>query len=267
MRVFSLAYHDVVPDGAWDSSGFCGDDPAADPNGVYKLDVSQFERHLDAITAAVDEAGVDRARTAATLDGADADTVLLHFDDGGSSAMQTGALLASRGWRGHFWITTDRIGTPGFVTADDVRALHRAGHVVGSHSRSHPMRMGALSDAELDREWGDSLAALSDACGEPIATASVPGGYCTHRVVAAAARAGVTVLFNSEPTCHPAQLGGCVVLGRYSVKRATLADEAAAMAAGARAPRYRQWATWNAKKLVKRAGGEYWLAARRRILA
>src|ERR1039458_5638385 len=33
------------------------------------------------------------------------------------------ALLEDRGWRGHFFITTDRIGTPGFLTESELRDL------------------------------------------------------------------------------------------------------------------------------------------------
>ena len=39
------------------------------------------------------------------------------------------------------------------------------------------------------------------------------------------------------------------------------------MAAGARAPRMRQWAAWNGKKVLKAAGGTTWLALRKRLLA
>src|SRR5690606_226653 len=107
-----------------------------------------------------------------------------------------------------------RIDTPGFVSRSDIRALHGAGHVVGSHSRSHPMQMGKLTDSELYEEWRDSLNALSDICGEAIVTASVPGGYCNQRVVEAAAGAGVETLFNSEPTRRSWRMAGCLVLGR-----------------------------------------------------
>ena len=67
---------------------------------------------------------------------------LITFDDGGVSALQTTAdLLEKYGWRGVFFVTTDRIGTPTFLNADHVRELHRRGHVIGSHSCSHPERM------------------------------------------------------------------------------------------------------------------------------
>jgi hypothetical protein len=52
------------------------------------------------------------------------------------------------------------------------------------------------------------------------------------------------------------------VFGRYSVQRTTPAAEVAAIAAGDVVPRLRQHAYWNAKKILKRAGGEYWLRFR-----
>ena len=264
MPTISLAYHDVVPRGAFESSGFSSADPAGDPQHLYKFEIQDFEAHLDAIDVTCGHL-LRQRQTALTLNGA-REAVFLHFDDGGKSATTVGQLLAVRGWRGHFWITTDRIGNSGFVSADDILGLIDQGHVVGSHSCSHPLLMGQLSDAELDREWRESLEALSEISQRRICVASVPGGDCPERVVAAAARSGVQLLFNSEPTMVMSQRAGCTILGRYSIKRSTSPREAAAIASGARRPRYRQWALWNAKKLAKRAGGSYWLALRRQLL-
>src|SRR5207244_1554243 len=83
------------------------------------------------------------------------------FDDGGASAMRAAELLDTRGFAGHFLITTNYIGTRGFVTERDIRELARRGHTVGSHSCSHPLRMGHCSWTQLMEEWTDSRARLS----------------------------------------------------------------------------------------------------------
>src|ERR1035437_3386025 len=104
MQALAIMYHDVVENGDFESSGFSG--VAAH---VYKLRREDFERHLDAIVRAT-----ARVSTIRELEGR---PVLLTFDDGGVSFHHPIAdLLESRGWRGHFFITTDPIGTPGFLT-------------------------------------------------------------------------------------------------------------------------------------------------------
>src|SRR5262249_24992447 len=146
MRARSIMYHDVVENGDFASSGFPGEGAH-----VYKLRREDFERHLEAIGQR---------------------EVMLTFDDGGASFLHPIAdLLEARERRGYFFITTDRIGTAGFLSADEVRELHRRGHVVGSHSASHPTRMAALSRAELDREWRVSLARLGEMLGERVTVA------------------------------------------------------------------------------------------------
>lgn len=57
-RAFSIMYHDVVEDGAWDSSGFPGS--AA---GSYKLTRQDFAQHLAAVKRAVPAANTPLARS------------------------------------------------------------------------------------------------------------------------------------------------------------------------------------------------------------
>src|SRR5689334_16337968 len=128
----ALMYHDVVPAGEEDSSGFPGRDAA-----LYKVTPELFEEHLRAT-------GVRHV----------SDTSLaITFDDGGESAMRAAEALERHGRVGHFFVTTNYIGTRGFVTASDLRELNRRGHVIGSHSCSHPLRMGHCSWPQLMDEW------------------------------------------------------------------------------------------------------------------
>jgi hypothetical protein len=126
--------------------------------------------------------------------------------------------------------------------------------------------MSSLGKSDLEREWRDSLATLGDIVGEPIATASVPGGYYSRAVAEAAAISGVKVLFNSEPTASVNAVNGCRIVGRYSIQPGISEITAARIAAGAWPPRLRQYVYWNAKKVLKRAGGEHWIAFRKTIL-
>jgi peptidoglycan/xylan/chitin deacetylase (PgdA/CDA1 family) len=247
-------YHDVVENGDFESSGFPGEGAH-----VYKLRREDFARHLDAIAAA--GAGV------VTVKELSESPVLLTFDDGGVSFHHPIAeLLEGRGWRGHFFVTTDRIGTPGFLSESELCELHRRGHVIGSHSRSHPTRMAALSRAELDREWRESLARLSGLVGERVKVASVPGGYYSRAVAESAAAAGIEVLFTSEPTSQADQVNGCLVLGRYVIQRGMEPEWSGGFAAGRRAQCWRQTALWKAKRVAKTLGGSGYLKLRQAIL-
>jgi peptidoglycan/xylan/chitin deacetylase (PgdA/CDA1 family) len=260
MRPTALIYHDVLADGGPDDSGFAGADALS-----YKLTETQFHRHLDLIAAALGVGAPlclpDPAATTTT-----GDAVVLTFDDGGASA-STRILraLSERGWRAHFFVTTDFIGTRGFVTPAGLCELHSAGHVVGSHSASHPMRMSHLTREAIRYEWRDSRARLEDLISAPVTAASVPGGYFSQAVATAAAEAGIRVLFTSEPRRSVTTVDGMAVVGRFSVTRRTPEGDVVSLATGGRGAALRQRFAWGAKKVAKRVAGEAWLAARRKF--
>lgn len=261
MNAISLLYHDVIPDGNLRASGFSGAD--AD---IYKLNRSDFAQHLALVSLRVKPAARLRSHELTTAVGGQ--VVLLTFDDGGVSAIEhTAPMLEECGWRGHFFITTEKIGQPGFLSPPQIRALHERGHVIGSHSVTHPARMSHCTPGQLLYEWQESTARLADIIGAQVESASVPGGYHTRRVTEAASIAGIRILFNSEPLAHGQISEECLVLGRYSIQRQTPAATAAALAGGDWLPRFQQSAYWNTKKVLKSAGGRYWLGLRKRILA
>jgi peptidoglycan/xylan/chitin deacetylase (PgdA/CDA1 family) len=261
MPAIALMYHDVVDGDAYDASGFAGADAA-----LYKLGRELFAAHLSAIA----ESGVARPSTVLELaGGAGGETwpLLLTFDDGGVSAYTHAAgALERRGWRGHFFVTTGRIGTPTFLSREQIAELDRRGHVIGSHSATHPARMARCSYAEVLHEWRTSAGALANILGREVTAASVPGGYYSRRVAEAAAEAGIKYLFTSEPRSGLGRVGECLVIGRYAVQRWTPPRVAAGIAAGRLGPRLRQAVLWNAKKATKAVGGELYLRARKALI-
>jgi peptidoglycan/xylan/chitin deacetylase (PgdA/CDA1 family) len=260
MQARAIMYHDVVENGDFESSGF----PGAGAN-VYKLRREDFACHLEAIRHVVEAGAI--SRIAARRQWNAPPPVFLTFDDGGvTSYAPVAGMLEDHGWRGHFFITADCIGTPGFLSETQIRDLHARGHVIGSHSRSHPTRMAALSRASIDHEWIDSLARLSDILGQPVKVASVPGGYYSRAVSQSAAAAGIEVLFTSEPTASVESVEGCLVLGRYVVHRGMPPHWSAGFAAGWRIPCWRQTALWNFKRVAKALGGGVYVKLRDAIL-
>jgi peptidoglycan/xylan/chitin deacetylase (PgdA/CDA1 family) len=266
-------YHDIVPAGAENSSGFPGRDAA-----LYKIAPDMFDAHLAAIINRLDAR--DRryhfrrsnvpcgpaamaAEPAATA-GPHAATIT--FDDGGVGALVAADMLERHGLLGHFFVTVDYLGTPGFLTECDVRHLRKRRHTIGSHSCSHPLRMGHCSWTRLLDEWTRSRAVLADVLGEEVMAASVPGGDCSPAVAEAAAAAGYTELFTSEPVLASRNAFGLTMLGGFIIQRWTSPATAAALAAGERLACARQGLVWNAKKIGKHVAGHRYLQLRKWLL-
>jgi peptidoglycan/xylan/chitin deacetylase (PgdA/CDA1 family) len=259
-RAISLMYHDVVDPGRPDSSGFPGIVPAR-----YKLDWPLFERHLEVITAAgKSPRGV--MEFAASDPPRDDWPLLLTFDDGGTSAERIGSVLSAAGWVGHFFVTVDRLGTPGFLDAAGVERLARMGHMVGTHSCSHHVPFSALSEEQLLDEWRRSIDALAEIVGEAVVVGSVPGGYLSARVARTAARSGLEALFTSEPIAASREVEGCLLLGRYAILAGTTPETVARLVRGAIAPRVRQLVSWKVRGAAKAVLGDSYRTLRSRVL-
>ena len=230
--VASFGYHDVTD--RPETSGFQRD--GALP---YKLETTAFREHLDRIAAASATpslvTGIDFSRPGRHL--------LLTFDDGGKSALAIGDELCKRGWRGHFFISTSFIGRRTFLTAGEIRHLSQCGHVIGSHSHTHPDIYRELSWERMVVEWQQSADMLSQILGEPCTSAAVPGGEISPAVLRSAAVSGMRYLFTSEPWLEPRVVGGTWVLGRFCAKSSTSPDEISRLA---------QFRGWRNKLLVRR---------------
>ncbi|MCA9671015.1 MAG: polysaccharide deacetylase family protein [Myxococcales bacterium] len=264
MEAIGLMYHDVVEHGVHRQSGFPTDDAA-----TYKMSPALFDQHLGALSRSRPDGAITARELTRRITGSGGShkrPLMITFDDGGKSSMYIAERLEQNGWRGHFFMTTGQIGDPAFLDADELRALHARGHVIGSHSHTHPLRMGALSASQLADEWGRSQDILEEILGERQPIASIPGGLYTREVARAARRAGVEILFTSEPTMRAWEVDGCLCLGRYFLKRTSPATEAGRYASGDPLLCYRQLAMWEAKKVFKKVAGPLYLRVRNAIL-
>lgn len=255
MRAIVLEYHDVVAGGDFDADGFPGE--AANS---YKITDSAFASHLEAVSARRVAVNGD----VRTLErGAEAPIpVLFTFDDGGSGSLPAARMLEARSWRGHFFVTTQQIGERGFLTSADVRELHRRGHVVGTHSHSHPLRMGRLTSQQVYDEWKRSIDILESILGVAVQTASVPGGYYRPFVAETAAACGIRWLFTSEPVMEVGRVAECAVYGRYTIRRSTSPSSVLSLLGSRSLARTSQWTAWNLKKLAKMMAGDAYLRLR-----
>lgn len=219
--VAALGWHEVTERPL--TSGFVR--PGAVP---FTVTPRLFEAQLDAIAAGAPSPTLvgDPA-----FDGPGHRT-LLTFDDGGRSACRAAEALERRGWRGHFFVVTERIGERSFLPAADIRALRRAGHIVGSHSHTHPDIFRDLDERRMVEEWRISMDVLAQLLGERCEAAAVPGGHVSRRALRSADIAGLHHLFTCRPVLRPWRVGGCVMIGRVLVKSGTTPRRVGALAAG-----------------------------------
>ena len=260
VRCIVLGYHDIENDSQVTTNG------VRVAASSYAISHKTFVRHLDTIYNRTDRQAFSDAVRLNTC--AHATPLLITFDDGGVGAYTCAAdELEARGWRGNFLVTTKWIGTPGFLDRRQMRDLHGRGHVIGSHTVSHPSRMSALSYRQLLTEWTDSCAAIADILGCTVDVASVADGYYSTIVGEAARDAGIRLLFNSEPSTRVLRVDSCLIVGRYSVRPGMTAAECAAIASGDRWPRYKQSMSWTVKKVAKVVLGETYLRWRKNLLA
>jgi peptidoglycan/xylan/chitin deacetylase (PgdA/CDA1 family) len=251
MHLVSLLFHDVYEQAA-SESGFCS--PAADR---YKLTVSEFEAQL----AGAARTRGDRPWLAANLWAAGGQAgrlnsresgFLITVDDGGVSFWTSVAeRLEAIGWRGHCFVTTGEMGCRGFLDAAQLRSLDARGHVIGTHTVSHPARLSACPVAEVQREWAQSRQVLEDILGRAVEVGSVPGGYYSRAVALAARDAGLRLLFTSDPATGVRDVDGILVAGRFTLRSGHPADMAARLVARAPWTRYAEWARWHAKGVAK----------------
>ncbi len=206
-RIAAFLYHDVTDDPT--ESGFQRRTALR-----YKQTREAFANHLDGIAFS----GLTPKTVSRLNFSQPGRHVLLTFDDGGRGALHAAEELNRREWKGHFFITTGLLGSRTFLNANQLRYLQSCGHVIGSHSHTHPDIFKALRYQEMIQEWRTSTHLLSDLLGVDCVTASVPGGDVSRRVYQSANEAGLQFLFTSDPILIPKSEGDCWVLGRICLR-------------------------------------------------
>lgn len=106
-----------------------------------------------------------------------------------------------------FFVITGRMTEPGFLAADQIRELDRAGMDVGDHT-AHHVDLRLLTADELRTETAGSRQALEAVLGHPVYYFAYPFGTYNDAVVAAVRAAGFTLAYTtaagtSETTTAP----------------------------------------------------------------
>jgi peptidoglycan/xylan/chitin deacetylase (PgdA/CDA1 family) len=96
-----------------------------------------------------------------------------------------------------FFVITGRTHEPGFVTADQIRELDRAGMDVGDHT-AHHLDLPELTPSELKSETAGSRRALQSILGHPVYYFAYPFGAFNDAVLQAVHAAGFTMAYTTQ---------------------------------------------------------------------
>jgi peptidoglycan/xylan/chitin deacetylase (PgdA/CDA1 family) len=142
------------------------------------------------------------------------------FDDGHRSQFELATpILDEMRIPALFFITTSWVGLlPSVMLWHEIRELQKAGHIIGSHTHTHPLLTSCSGDA-LRNELKVSKDLLEQNLGLQIDSISMPGGRMDARVLAACGEAGYKSVYNSSIAEHRrTQLGSPNVIGRFIVR-------------------------------------------------
>ncbi|HWA59384.1 MAG TPA: polysaccharide deacetylase family protein, partial [Gemmatimonadales bacterium] len=125
--------------------------------------------------------------------------VAISFDDGDLGQFENGCSeLVARGMTATFFITTDWVERPGYVTWHQLRQMKAAGMSIQSHSRSHPF-LSELEAPALRAELEESRRRLDDELGQETDTLALPDGDRPRRALRGLIRsAGYRVVATSR---------------------------------------------------------------------
>jgi peptidoglycan/xylan/chitin deacetylase (PgdA/CDA1 family) len=153
----------------------------------YWLEARVFEKQMRGL-ASHGYTGVTLSELLAPHTPATTKPIVLTFDDGWSSDWRIATpILQQLGWKAEFFVTTEWMGRPGFMTWPEVREAAAAGMGIQSHSLSHP-DMDTASLAHIRHEIVASKTVLEHQIGQPVDFFALPGGSGRQRDVAALAR-------------------------------------------------------------------------------
>lgn len=170
-------------------------EPHFDPR--YSVLPAEFERQMRLLALRRDHAWLPGMAAACDRDAAP--EVMVSFDDGCASDAEIALpCLSALGLRAAFFVTSGFVDRPGRLAGSQLRALARAGMLVGSHGRSHRL-LATLDAPALREELQRSRAELEQVLGQAVTTLALPGGRGAAREHAAALEAGYTLVFGSQP--------------------------------------------------------------------
>lgn len=249
MKKISLMYHDVFND-SFTESGFQNKSALK-----YKISRQAFENQISIISLYCESHLINK------------NNICLTFDDGGISFLRVIApILEKFGFKGYFFIATKLINTTGFLSELNIVELDLRGHIIGTHSHSHPQNISVLSDGEIEYEWAKSITILAKILQKPIAFASIPNGffsYCSRKVLFAN---GIDTIFTSNPTSSVKVIDNKMILGRFPVSSGMTPKDVVLLIKQFSILRIEQKIKWHLLKILKLTLGKYYFNLRNNLI-
>jgi peptidoglycan/xylan/chitin deacetylase (PgdA/CDA1 family) len=249
-----LEYHDLGDDFV-DPGGF---------HGPYVLAKGEFVRQMTWLHSQ----GISTVTIGEVLRGTPiGKCVILTFDDGHISNYELALpVLKSLGLRATFFLIGEKIGTPGYLGAAQIREMLDQGMEFGSHSMTHSY-MDSFTESEMSRELVTSRRVLESLLRRDALSFSVPYGFYTRRVVNCAHRAGYRVFVTEDFGYWKTTGTGIAVLPRITVRRGISLRDFVGLVERRPSAAIMGYAKWwvlaSAKKLL---GRKRYLGLKRRFL-
>lgn len=148
-------------------------------DAVYSVTRESFVEQLDYLLAQQYQA----VTLEQALSGSHKKPVVITFDDGDVSNYSFAFVeLEKRNMLAEFYITSDWIDTPGYMSSDQLLKMHQAGMSIQAHGQTHAY-MSDLPTAELEQELKISKERLESITQTQVHTVALPGGRGLKQVL------------------------------------------------------------------------------------
>lgn len=133
--------------------------------------------------------------------------VSLTFDDTRDDQFQVGAIVAARQMRATFYVNSPRVGSEGYMTAEQLMSLAQAGNEIAGHTLAHLVLANLDSYAVQHEICDDRVALLS--MGFQVSTFAYPFGDETPAIHEIAEACGYTAARDSVGLAVGTSCPGC----------------------------------------------------------
>jgi len=148
----------------------------------------------------------------------------LTFDDGNASDYRVVfRILRKFQLKATFFVITDRVGAPGYVTWDQLKQMSVNGMSIQSHSHTHPF-LSECSNSELRQELVQSKALIEKHLGKSVEIFAVPGGDWNKRYRSIVEECGCLAVCTSNSGINQPPFD-LYALKRLSIRRADPFDK------------------------------------------
>jgi peptidoglycan/xylan/chitin deacetylase (PgdA/CDA1 family) len=144
--------------------------------------------------------------------------IIFTFDDGNEDIYTTAfPIMQKYGFTGVLYLPYYYVGTPNYMTVDQIKEMIAAGWEVGSHSLTHP-NLQLADPGQLRAEIVDSKQKLESLLGVPVLTFAYPFGDVSGAAVDYVRFAGYIAAMDAKGFTADQNLGSLFALQREEIR-------------------------------------------------